>query len=331
MALLARAAERKVISTDHLTGKVTTGWEQIERPPSGVQAAVDFGPQVGSLTPLQIDADWPAYQAKLHRLAKPDYSAVFWKWLHASARARPARLEHGWASSEVVGWHTLERDEQKALNEGMDPSGGVLVPPSFAEQIMARLPESNLIVLATVRTDVQRDLLLVPRVQPSQTSGMASIYSGSFEVSPVGETPSQSDFDPLYGANAISMRKFRCRTRISNDLLADAGPNFQAEIARLAAADLAPAAAVPRERQLHLQRERRGRAGRADQRRRPSGTPVLARRPGLPARAPRVPPDQPHAAQRPGGQRRCLWRPEAGVHGRHAPGSVDSAGHRDVR
>jgi len=239
MALLARAAERKVISTDHLTGKVTTGWEQIERPPSGVQAAVDFGPQVGSLTPLQIDADWPAYDAKLHRLAKPDYAAVFWKWLRASARARPARLEHGWASGEVVGWHTLSADEQKALSEGLDTSGGVLVPPSFAEQIMARLPESNLIVLATVRTDVQRDMLLVPRVQPSQTSGMASIYSGSFEVSPVGETPSQSDFDPAYGANAISMRKFRCRTRISNDLLADAGPYFQAEIARLAAADLA--------------------------------------------------------------------------------------------
>jgi len=236
--MLPNAAERKVISTDHLSGKRAVGWEQIARPPSGVQAAVDFGPQVGTLTPLQIDDDWPAHQARLHRVESKAYAAAFWHWLAASARARPARLERGWATSEVVGWHTLAPDEQKALAEGLDTSGGVLVPPSFAEAIMSRLPEIGLLPLANIEP-CDRDMLIVPRVQPSATPGMASIYSGSFEVSPVGEVPSQSDFDPLYGANGISMRKFRARTKISNDLLADAGAYMQSEIARLAAADLA--------------------------------------------------------------------------------------------
>ena len=140
--------------------------------------------------------------------------ASFWKYLAGKASAT----------------------DYKALNESLDPAGGFLVPPSFQEALLARLPEASFALsLADVRTTTS-DTLEVPTVQPN--ASFPSMFSGGFLVSAVGETPaSGADYPMAFGSLGVGIRKFGAISRISNDLLNDARWAVL-ELANLAARDL---------------------------------------------------------------------------------------------
>jgi HK97 family phage major capsid protein len=184
-----------------------------------------FGHEATYTGDLPQDPVWRDWCLKMRWTATPDYERAFWAYVSACGKTRDEQIAH----------MLLEPDERKALVGGIDTAGGVLVPPDWSAQILARLAENNLAMqLADVRP-CSRDTLAVPRVLPSPN--YPSAFSGGFEVSAVGESPSQNDFDPVFGEAFIGIRKFRARTRISNDLLQDA-PFVRDQLATLAARDL---------------------------------------------------------------------------------------------
>ncbi len=135
--------------------------------------------------------------------------------------------------------------EQKALSEGLDASGGFLVPPDLQAEVLARTAQMSVMRrLARVQT-TSRDVLVWPTVQAASStaggvaSGGASIFSSGFVGGWVGETPTFTDTDPAFGQFSIPIRKLRVSTRLSNDFVSDSAVNVLAFLAQNGAENLA--------------------------------------------------------------------------------------------
>jgi HK97 family phage major capsid protein len=136
-------------------------------------------------------------------------------------------------------------DAQKALSEGLDASGGFLVPPDLQAEVLARTAQMSVMrQLARVQA-TSRDVLYWPMVQAASSttggvaSGGGSIFSSGFAGTWVGETPSASDTDPAFGQFQIPIKKLRVSTRLSNDFVADSAVNVLAFLAQNGAENLA--------------------------------------------------------------------------------------------
>jgi HK97 family phage major capsid protein len=155
---------------------------------------------------------------------KPSYRKTYEKLIRLSART-PGGMS-------PISFMTAE--EQKALSEGLDQSGGFLVPPDVQAEVLARTAQ-----IAVFRRNARvqttgRDVLKWPTVQAAAatTGGVAagggSIFSSGFVGTWVGETPSQSDTDPAFGEFDIPIRKLRVMTKLGNDFISDSAVNVLA-------------------------------------------------------------------------------------------------------
>jgi len=169
--------------------------------------------------------DEERYFGQVRAALQPEYKQVFNKWFSTAIRTK----------NEAMAFTLLEPSEQKALSEGIDQSGGYLVPPDMQAEVLARLPMNAVMRSLAMVRQTSRDVLRFPRIQPapSTASGLAggsgadggSIFTSGFVGSWAGETPAFQDVDPAFGFFDIPIRKIRVATRLSNDFLADAITN----------------------------------------------------------------------------------------------------------
>lgn len=166
---------------------------------------------------------------------KPEYRKAYERMIRISART-------------PVGMNPLTfmtAAEQKALSEGLDSAGGFLVPPDVQAEVLARTAQFAVFRRNARSQTTSRDILKWPMVQPAAATegglaaGGGSIFSSGFVGSWVGETPSQSDKDPVFGEFDVPIRKLRVQTRLSNDFIADSAVNVLAFLSQNGAENMA--------------------------------------------------------------------------------------------
>jgi HK97 family phage major capsid protein len=180
------------------------------------------------------DADARKFWTATRAAMRPEYRKAYEHLIRMTGR-----VPNGLALS------MLPADEQKALSEGLDASGGFLVPPDLQAEVLARTAQMSVMRrLARVQT-TSRDVLVWPTVQAAAAtagglaSGGGSIFSSGFVGGWVGETPTSTDTDPAFGQFQIPIRKLRVSTRLSNDFVADSAVNVLAFLAQNGAENLA--------------------------------------------------------------------------------------------
>jgi len=96
---------------------------------------------------------------------QPEYKEVFNKWFATAIGTK----------NEAMAFTLLEPSGQKALSEGIDQSGGYLVPPDMQAEVLARLPMNAVMRGMAMVRQTSRDVLRFPRIQPAPgtASGMA--------------------------------------------------------------------------------------------------------------------------------------------------------------
>jgi HK97 family phage major capsid protein len=152
------------------------------------------------------------YQRKMRWSARTAYARGFWAWPRFLVKANYQR-ELAFALMH----HEMPL-ESKALVEGIDPSGGFLVPPDFSATVLAQLAEQSLARFASVRP-CSTDVLRVPRFQPNTAY---PALGTQLQPTVVGETASNQAFaDVHFGVIQIPIRRFRSIVRLSKDLIAD--------------------------------------------------------------------------------------------------------------
>lgn len=166
------------------------------------------------------------YETTRHSF-KPEYRKAYTRMILMSARV-PVGMG-------VLSFMTAA--EQKALSEGLDASGGFLVPPDVQSEILARTAQVSVFRRNARVQPTSRDVLKWPTVQAAAAtegglaSGGGSVFSSGFVGSWVGEIPSQTDKDPAFGEFDVPIRKLRVQTRLGNDFLSDAASNVLAFLA----------------------------------------------------------------------------------------------------
>jgi len=137
----------------------------------------------------------------------------------------------------MSGINFLSIAEQKALSEGLDPSGGFLVPPDVQAELLVRTAQMAVFRSNARVQNTSRDVLRWPKVAAASatagglSAGGGSVFSSGFIGSWVGEVPSTSDVDPTFEEFDVIIRKLRIQTRLSNDFIADSAVNVLAFLA----------------------------------------------------------------------------------------------------
>lgn len=149
----------------------------------------------------------------------PEYKSAYIHYIRLVATMPDAGMVYG----------KLSPSEQKALSEGTDTAGGFTAPPDFQAELLMRTAQKAVMRrLARVQT-TNRDMLRWPMLKANATNG--SIYSSGFVGSWSTETPTFTDTDPAFQMFDIPIKKIRCATKISNDLISDSAFNLLASLA----------------------------------------------------------------------------------------------------
>ena len=176
---------------------LSAGWE--------IKSGIVYAPTSMGLHPMYPERvitgeahgeDEEKYFHQVLAVLQPEYKEVFNKWFAQAIRTK----------NEAMAFTLLEPSEQKALSEGIDQSGGYLVPPDMQAEVLARLPMNAVMRSLAMVRQTSRDVLRFPRIQPAPgtASGMAgtagadggSIFTSGFVGSWAGETPAFQDVDP---------------------------------------------------------------------------------------------------------------------------------------
>jgi HK97 family phage major capsid protein len=187
-----------------------------------------FGP-IPDATNDDSAADAAAYFRKTRAIIQPKYRQAYTKWLRLSSKVR----------SEALALMQLSGEEQKALSEGIDGSGGYLVPPDLQAEVLVRTAQMSVMRRLARIITTSRDHVDWPRVLPNSDSTLESIYSSGFVGGWVGETPAFSETDPGFGKFSVSIKKLRVATKLSNDFINDAVIDILAWLAQNGAENMA--------------------------------------------------------------------------------------------
>jgi HK97 family phage major capsid protein len=177
-----------------------------------------------------------AYFKQTRAAMQPEYKAAYTKHLVNSIRLRDG----------VMAYAQLTGLEQKALSEGSDTAGGMLVPPDYQAEVLARLGAYSMVRKAGARVQpTSRDTLRYPMVNAAAategglTAGGDSIFAGGFVGSWAGETPAFTDKDATFTLFQVLVKKLRCVTKLGNDFVADSAVDVIAWLARNGAENMA--------------------------------------------------------------------------------------------
>lgn len=147
---------------------------------------------------------------------KACFSDRQWKAIHAS--------EYKAAFREYVkgGMQGLNRDAHKALQEGLDVSGGYLVPEDMLQRLIAKDPAPTSIASRVTRLNTSKDVLVMPKV----TYTTDDKYVSGMRVTWTGEVPASATAhrvtDPTFGEDRIPIFTVTMSLPVTNDLIDDA-------------------------------------------------------------------------------------------------------------
>lgn len=201
---------------------MAAGWEiknSMVLIPTSTGDMVPFVSEKVLFGPVPRDADGARFYKQTRASVQPGYREAYERFLTLCAGNR----------TESMAMSLLNGDQQKALSEGLDESGGLLVPPDVQAEIMSRVAAKSVMRRLARVVNTSRDRVQWPRVLPHPTS--PSLYSSGFVGGWVGETPAFTETDPGWGQFEISIKKLRVATKLSNDLIADAATNILAWLA----------------------------------------------------------------------------------------------------
>src|SRR6266705_6527438 len=203
------------------------GWEvkggMVYAPTSAGKMQPMYGEEVlfGDI-PTDIGEEVANFFRTTRRAFQPDYRKAYVGYLRLCGKMHDASMA----------WTMLKPEEQKALSEGTDISGGFLVPPDAQAEMLVRVPQKAAVRGAGARVQpTGRDVLTWPLVQPASSTagglaaGGGSVFSSGFIGSWAGETPVFNDTDAAFGRFDVAVKKIRVATKLANDFIADAMVN----------------------------------------------------------------------------------------------------------
>ncbi len=120
----------------------------------------------------------------------------------------PAREK---AAQFLTAWVEGDLAQVKALAEGSDAAGGYLVPEELRDEIVARATEASRLAKLVRRIGCRSNAVKVPTLSTD-----VSVYWGS-------EGASFTESDPAFGQKSITIHRLNAMTKISRELVADAG------------------------------------------------------------------------------------------------------------
>jgi len=123
--------------------------------------------------------------------------------MRGPAREKAARFLAAWVEGDL---HAV-----KALAEGSDQAGGYLVPTELRDEIVARATEASRLSRLVRRIGCRSNAVKVPTLATD-----VSVFWGS-EGSAFGES------DAAFGQKSITIHRLNAVTKISRELVADAG------------------------------------------------------------------------------------------------------------
>jgi HK97 family phage major capsid protein len=219
--------------TDDVKRLLNAGWETkngILYAPTSTGKMQAMYPEEVLYGPLPTGAGMAEtrnYFAQTRATFRPEYRNAWVNWIK------------NFPFGDSRAFSMLDVAEQKALSEGVDASGGYVVPPDVQAELGGRRAQQSVMRgLATVR-QTNRDLWQMPMVAPHATAADRNIYSDGFVGAWVGETPTQADIDVTFEMFSIPIRKVRAKTTLSNDLIADSVVNIIGELTQRGARNLA--------------------------------------------------------------------------------------------
>lgn len=211
----ARHGEHVNADDDGRKALIGMGWEC----KNGVlYAPTSLGPQMMYREDVLLGKNLPFGDAKAmefinkqRRGVQMDYKPMYANWVRNLAKFG----DRAAARSE------LNPDEQKALSEGTDTEGGVLVPPDVTGEMLMRTGQRALMRRYAMIITTTRDEVKWFRLLPHPDSTLKKIYSDGFIGGWDVEVPVFSDTDPGFGDFAIAIKKLRVATKLSNDFISD--------------------------------------------------------------------------------------------------------------
>lgn len=116
----------------------------------------------------------------------------------------------------------VKADDLKALQEGLDVSGGYLVPPDILNRLIAKDPAPTNVAARVTRLNTSRDAMTIPRV----TYTTDDIYTSGMRVTWTGEVPASATThrvtEPTFGQIRIPVYTAMMSLPLTNDMIEDA-------------------------------------------------------------------------------------------------------------
>jgi HK97 family phage major capsid protein len=143
-----------------------------------------------------------------------------------TTREYKAALGHYLRAPEGVRGGQLSAIELKALQEGLDPLGGYLVPEDILNQMLSRMIAPMRINALCNHVQTSRDSVIIPKVNYlAETDTIANVYDSPVRVTWTGEIPASSmamaASDPLFGLTRIPVFTAMISLRLTLDMLED--------------------------------------------------------------------------------------------------------------
>ncbi|MHC4502816.1 MAG: phage major capsid protein [Planctomycetota bacterium] len=115
------------------------------------------------------------------------------------------------AADFLAAWVSGDRAQVKALSEGSDPAGGYLVPEELRGEVIQRAREATRLSKLVRHIGCRSSAVKVPTLSTD-----VSVYWGS-------EGGAFDESDPVFGQKSITINRLNALTKISRELVADAG------------------------------------------------------------------------------------------------------------
>jgi len=122
----------------------------------------------------------------------------------------------------------MSSDSIKTLQEGLDPSGGYMVPDPVLSRLIAKDPAPTTVAANVTQLTISSDSIKIPRIVYTAND----IYTSGMRVTWTGEIPSSATAanvtDPVFGQHMIPIHTAMMRIPITNDMIEDASFNIMA-------------------------------------------------------------------------------------------------------
>lgn len=156
-------------------------------------------------------------------MAYLDPKGMIDKAFGANAFTRCAEDDYKLAWHKMLrgGWHGLSNAEQAALQEGVDTSGGYLVPDDLLNRIIAKEPTPTRVAARTTQLNTSRDAISIPKVNYSTDD----LYTTGIRATWTGEIPASATThrvtEPVFGQVRVPVYTAMLSMPVTNDLVED--------------------------------------------------------------------------------------------------------------